>query len=113
MLFDALGLRAQSEQRAHSSQSASLKVLNMLETNAATGAQTNSPNSRPMPPGRVLIDVHVVAQKYGCDERSVFRWADARRIPLGLKLGSLRRWDLSEIDAHIAAGCPRAGKAVR
>lgn len=90
-----------------------LKASLMTKLNAAAGEQTSSQPPHPMPPGRMLIDVHVVAQKYGCDERSVFRWADARRIPLGVKLGSLRRWDLSEIDAHIAAGCPRAGKAGR
>lgn len=67
--------------------------------------QTSSTNTRPMPPGRMMIDVAIVAQKYGCDERSVFRWADAGKIPFGVKLGSLRRWDISEIDAHIAGGC--------
>ena len=69
-----------------------------------------------MPPGRMLIDVHAVAAKYGCDERSVFRFADAGKIPFGVKLGSLRRWDLAEIDAHIANGVKPirvAGKAVR
>ena len=79
----------------------------MTNVNAAAVEQGSSMNSRPMPPGRVLIDVHVVAQKYDCDERTVFRGADAGRIPFGVKLGSLRRWDLAEIDAHIAAGCPR------
>lgn len=59
------------------------------------------------PPGKRLVTVDVVAAKYGCDARSVFRWADGGRIPWGLKLGSLRRWDLDEIDKHIAAGCPR------
>ena len=77
----------------------------MTETKTAAVEQSVSTNARPMPPGRILIDVHTVAQKYGCDERSVFRWADAGKIPFGVKLGSLRRWDATEIDAHIAAGC--------
>lgn len=67
--------------------------------------QFASADACPMPPGRKLIDVHVVAAKYGVDVRSVFRWADSGRIPFGIKLGSLRRWDLAEIDAHIAGGC--------
>lgn len=88
----------------------------MTETRIAAVEPSSSTNARPMPPGRVLIDVHIVAQKYGCDERSIFRWADAGRIPFGVKLGSLRRWDVAEIDAHIAGGCKPirvAGKAVR
>lgn len=88
----------------------------MTETNAAAVAPSSATTARPMPPGRVLIDVHTVAAKYGCDARSVFRWADAGKIPFGVKLGSLRRWDVTEIDAHIANGCKPirvAGKAVR
>ena len=81
----------------------------MTNANAAAVEQGSSTNSRPMPPGRMLIDVRTVAAKYGADERSIFRWADAGKIPFGVKLGSLRRWDVSEIDAHIADGC----KAVR
>lgn len=85
----------------------------MIDTNAAAVEQSSSTNSRPMPPGRMLIDVHVVAQKYDAHPRSIFRLADAGKIPFGLKLGSLRRWDLAEIDAHIAAGCPRVRHAGR
>ena len=77
----------------------------MTNLNAAAVEQSSSTNSRPMPPGRMLIDVRTVAAKYGADERSIFRWADAGKIPFGVKLGSLRRWDIVEIDAHIAGGC--------
>ncbi len=87
----------------------------MTETNAAAVAPSGPTNSRPMPPGRTLIDVKIVAQKYRADKRSISRWADAGIIPFGVKLSGLRRWDLAEIDAHIAAGCPRvraAGKPV-
>lgn len=76
----------------------------MTNANAAAVKQCSSTNSRPMPPGRMLIDVKIVAAKYGCDERSVFRFADAGKIPFGIKLSSLRRWDAAEIDAHIANG---------
>lgn len=79
----------------------------MTETRNAAVEPISSTNARPMPPGRMLIDVRTVAAKYGADERSIFRWADAGKIPFGVKLGSLRRWDVSDIDAHIAAGCPR------
>ena len=88
----------------------------MTDTKTAAVEPSPSTNFRPMPPGRMLIDVRAVAQKYGADERSIFRWADCGRIPFGVKLGSLRRWDLAEIDSHIAAGCKPiriAGKAAR
>ena len=75
----------------------------------ATSAVVEQPstNSRPVPPGKRLIDKHVVAAKYDADPRSIVRWADAGIIPYGIKLGSLRKWDADEIDAHIANGCPR------
>ena len=79
----------------------------MQDTNNAAVEQRCSTNSRPVPPGKRLVDVTVVAAKYGCDERSVYRFADQGIIPFGHKLSGLRRWDLDSIDAHIAAGCPR------
>jgi predicted DNA-binding transcriptional regulator AlpA len=42
----------------------------------------------------------------------VIRLADAGKIPQGFKLGALRRWDLSEIEQFIAAGC-KIPKAMR
>ena len=88
----------------------------MTNANATAVEKVASTNSCPMPPGRMMIDVEIVAQKYGADKRSIFRWADSGKIPFGIKLSSLRRWDLAEIDAHIAGGCKpvrAAGKAVR
>ena len=76
----------------------------MAEMKTAAVESISSTNARPMPPGRMLIDVRTVAAKYGADERSIFRWADSGKIPFGIKLGSLRRWDLSVIDAHIESG---------
>jgi predicted DNA-binding transcriptional regulator AlpA len=88
----------------------------MLQEKTAAVEQGSSTNSRPTPPGRMMIDVEAVASKYGADKRSIFRWADSGRIPFGVKLSALRRWDLVEIDAHIAGGCKPArtvtGKAV-
>ncbi len=77
----------------------------MNETNAAV--ESLSTKSRPAPHGKLLIGKHVVAAKYDSGPRSILRWADAGIIPYGIKLGSLRKWDADEIDAHIAAGCPR------
>ena len=87
----------------------------MLETKTVAVEPSSSTNARPMPPGRMMINMKIMARKYDCDKRTIPRWADAGRIPFGVKLGSLRRWDLAEIDAHIAAGCPRIRpvKAVR
>lgn len=88
----------------------------MTETNTAAVEPLSSTNSRPMPPGRIMGNVQIVAQKYGAGPRSICRWADAGKIPFGVKLGSLRRWDLAEIDAHIAGGCKPIrvpGKVVR
>lgn len=76
--------------------------------NPTTASVEQSPTeSRPVPPGKRLIDKHIVAEKYDADPRSIVRWADAGIIPYGIKLGSLRKWDIDEIDSHIAAGCPR------
>jgi predicted DNA-binding transcriptional regulator AlpA len=41
----------------------------------------------------------------GCSSRTVFRLADAGQIPWGVKVGSLRRWDLREIENFITGGC--------
>lgn len=77
----------------------------MSKTTAAV--ESPSTSSHPVPPGKRLIDTPVVAAKYGVHPRSIPRWADAGIIPFGIKLSGCRRWDVDEIDAHIAAGCPR------
>jgi excisionase family DNA binding protein len=63
----------------------------------------------PLPPAetlpRQLIDVRQVAKQLGCSWRTVLRLADAGRIPRGVKLGSLRRWDQRQIDDFIDKGC--------
>ena len=79
----------------------------MTETKTAVVERTSSTNSRPVPLGKRLIDTPVVAAKYCVHRRSIPRWADAGIIPFGIKLSGCRRWDADEIDAHIAAGCPR------
>ena len=80
----------------------------MATEKVAVPAQGGSANLGDPPPGsKRLVGVKVVAAKYDCDKRSVLRYADAGIIPFGFKLGSLRRWDVDEIDAHISAGLPR------
>ena len=54
---------------------------------------------------RRLIDSKAAGQLLGCSWRTVLRLADAGKIPSGYKLGALRRWDLSELEAFIAGGC--------
>ena len=65
---------------------------------------------------RRLGDVKDVAAITKQSPRSVMRNADRGAMPLGFKIGALRRWDLDEIEAWIASGCKPvrvAGKAVR
>ena len=57
----------------------------------------------------------VLAQRLGTKEdvgklcsmapRTVLRNADRGAMPWGVKIGALRRWDLDEVAAWIAAGC--------
>jgi excisionase family DNA binding protein len=54
---------------------------------------------------RRLADAREVARLLGCSWRTVLRLADAGLFPWGVKLGSLRRWDLREVEDFIAAGC--------
>ena len=56
-------------------------------------------------PGRRLIDAKEAGRVLGCSWRTVLRLADAGKIPFGVKLGALRRWDAAELDAFIAGGC--------
>jgi predicted DNA-binding transcriptional regulator AlpA len=65
-------------------------------------------------PSRRCLDADEVAARYGISRRQVFRSADALMIPPGFKPGRLRRWDETDIDRHISAGCPplrRKGRA--
>jgi excisionase family DNA binding protein len=61
--------------------------------------------------GRKLGNVRAVAEKLDCSHRHVYRMADAGRMPAPLRLASLVRWDLEEIDRWIADGCPSCRRA--
>jgi predicted DNA-binding transcriptional regulator AlpA len=63
-------------------------------------------------PARRLGDAKAVGKVLDLSWRTVYRLADAGKIPSGFKLGASRRWDLSEIEAFIAGGCkpPKGGR---
>jgi predicted DNA-binding transcriptional regulator AlpA len=52
-----------------------------------------------------LLDVQALAGLLGCSGRSVYRLADAGKIPAPLKLGALVRWRPGDIAAWIDGGC--------
>jgi excisionase family DNA binding protein len=55
-----------------------------------------------------LIDAGAVGRLLGCSPRTVLRLADAGRLPWGVKLGALRRWDRREVEQFIDSGCKSA-----
>jgi predicted DNA-binding transcriptional regulator AlpA len=59
-----------------------------------------------------LLNVEAVARLCSCATRTVYRLADAGRLPRPLKLGGMVRWRRGEIVDWIAAGCP-AVRAIR
>jgi predicted DNA-binding transcriptional regulator AlpA len=68
------------------------------------------------PSSRRLVDAKETGRVLGCSWRTVLRLADSGKIPSGVKLGALRRWDMAEIESFIASGCkpPKAtGKGGR
>lgn len=64
-------------------------------------------------PPRRLIDAKQVGQLLRCSWRHVLRLADEGVLPWGVKLGRLRRWNLSEIESFIAGGCKPVRKSER
>ena len=56
---------------------------------------------------RELLGVGELCQIVGLSRRTVYRLADAGRLPFGFKLGGSRRWRRSEIQRWLDAGCPR------
>ena len=50
-------------------------------------------------------DCKAVGKVLGMSWRTVIRLATRAKSPAGYKLGTLRRWDMAEIDAFIASGC--------
>jgi predicted DNA-binding transcriptional regulator AlpA len=56
-------------------------------------------------PARRLGNAKAVGRVLDLSWRTVYRLADAGKIPPGMKLGASRRWDLAEIETFIASGC--------
>jgi predicted DNA-binding transcriptional regulator AlpA len=54
---------------------------------------------------RRLGGAKAVASRTGMSWRTVLRYADAGLMPWGYKIGTLRRWDMDEIERWIAGGC--------
>ncbi len=59
-----------------------------------------------------MLDVLTVASILSCSTRHVRRLSDSGRMPMPKKLGSLTRWNRSEIESWLSNGCPsvRASK---
>lgn len=57
------------------------------------------------PATRRLLDAKQVAARLGCSWRTVLRLADSGKMPIGLKIGALRRWDAAALEAWIDGGC--------
>jgi predicted DNA-binding transcriptional regulator AlpA len=73
-----------------------------MSTSTLTPPST-APTTDPLSPR--LLDAHQVGARLGCSSRHVIRLADRGALPAGLKIGHLRRWDATAIDAWIAGGC--------
>jgi excisionase family DNA binding protein len=53
-----------------------------------------------------LLDVQQIGKILNCSARHVMRLVDAGRMPVPVKLGTLVRWNRSEIENWISSGCP-------
>ena len=60
-----------------------------------------------------LLDVRAVASLVNCSQRTVYRLADAGKMPAPVHLGSLVRWPKDVIDQWIKDGCPAVRKGAR
>lgn len=54
----------------------------------------------------VLLDVRQVSALLGCSGRTIYRLADAGRMPAPVRLGTLVRWHRPVIENWLADGCP-------
>lgn len=55
--------------------------------------------------GWSLLTVEDVAKKIRCSPRTVHRLKDAGLMPPPRRIGSMIRWDRSELEAWIVEGC--------
>ena len=73
---------------------------------------TDSGSQAPSP-SPIMLTVQGVAVLLACSPRTVYRLADAGRMPPPVKLGALARWSRDAIDSWIAAGCPNCRNSRR
>ncbi len=74
-----------------------------------------TPGGRAVAPARAepdaaLLDVQQVGKLLNCSPRTVYRLADAGRMPAPVRLGTLIRWSRAAVEAWISAGCPSCRK---
>ncbi len=77
-----------------------------------TGDPTAGPEPRPGVTAE-LLDADQLGAMLQVSRRTLYRLADAGRLPFGIKLGGVRRWRRSEILAWIERGCPRVDERGR
>lgn len=71
------------------------------EHQTSEGTQPDTPDAVP----RRLIDAKEVGRFLGVSWRTIYRLADSGRIPWGVRIGSLRRWDIRELESFVGGGC--------
>ena len=65
--------------------------------------QQDNPEKSPQCP---MLTVDGVAKMLACSPRSIYRLADAGRIPPPVRIGGLVRWPRTMLEQWIADGCP-------
>ncbi len=53
-----------------------------------------------------LINIQTLAELLGVSRRHIYRLVDAGKIPRPVKLGGVVRWNGTDIQRWIDAGCP-------
>ena len=61
-----------------------------------------NPDKSPQP----MLTATGVAKMLACSARSVYRLADAGRIPPPVRIGGLVRWPRAALEKWISDGCP-------
>jgi len=75
-----------------------------MKTEMAGGTET--PNPVAGDGMRRMLTVQELATILRCSPKTVYRLADAGKMPAPCRLGTLVRWSNSAIEAWVAAGCP-------
>ena len=57
---------------------------------------------------RQVLSVDDVAEHFDVSTRTIWRWVADNEFPAPLRIGRrMRYWDAEQIDAWLAAGCPK------